>query len=102
MSWWGSDGSVCTTRSVRVLDNRGTYETSSGHMVGEVEVCEADHDVHGCSSHWTVELLTRASTDACHATAAAGFGGRAPAAGAQPPLPRRMPAHDAGPSCEPR
>jgi hypothetical protein len=56
-SWWGSDGAVYTTKHLRIEDEYGGYEKSYGHVSGDVVVCEADHDVDGYWSRWTVDLV---------------------------------------------
>lgn len=57
-SWWSvEDGTVWTTKYLEVVHPEGVFERSYGHVAREHVVCEADHDVDGYESDWTVHLV---------------------------------------------
>lgn len=69
-SWWGvEDGAVYTTKYLRIEDGGPGLEKHYGHVVGEVLVCVAEHDVPYVDedgdpqlyeSDWTVHLVASA------------------------------------------
>lgn len=57
-SWWDvDDGTVYTTKHLRVEDDNGVFEKSYGHVASEAVVCEAAHVVDDYESDWTVHLV---------------------------------------------
>ena len=59
-SWWDvEDGTVYTTRSIRVTDGEGNiaYQHDYGRKSGDAGTCVGEHSGPGFSSEWEVTLV---------------------------------------------